>query len=327
MSKIMVAAAVLAAALLGALGAGAGNGTPVNRSANALTLAVIGDTPYGAGQIEAFPSFLAAIDADPKVDLVLHLGDIKNGSSLCTDAYFESIKQQVDTLKDPFVFTPGDNEWTDCHRANNGGYLPTERLAKLRATFYPEPGVSGGGRKQQLLSQPGYPENQLWVRSRVAFSAVHVVGSNNGLAPWFGAAETPAQRAERLQEYDARLAADLAWLDRSFALAKEEGALGVVLAMQADMWDGARLDGFDPIVERIAELAAAFAKPVLLLQGDSHTYTVDRPLAGGSPAHGVTVAAPNVTRIVIEGANTSEWLRLTIDPRAGELFAWERVAA
>jgi len=327
MRRIVVAAAVLAAVLGGALGAGAGNGTPVARSANALTVAVIGDTPYGAAQFGTFPQLLGAIDADPKVDLVLHLGDIKNGSSLCTDAYFEAIKAQVDTLKDPFVFTPGDNEWTDCHRANNGSYLPTERLAKLRATFYPEAGVSGGGRKKQVFSQPSYPENQLWLQSRVAFGVVHVVGSNNDLAPWFGAAETAAQRTERLAEYEARLAADLAWLDRTFALAEEEAALGVVLAMQADMWDGAPLNGFDPIVERIAELAASFGKPVLLLAGDSHTYTVDTPLAGGSPAHGVTVSAPNVTRIVVEGQNTSEWLRLTIDPRADELFTWERVAA
>jgi len=33
-----------------------------------------------------------------------------------------------------------------------------------------------------------------------------------------------------------------------------------------------------------------------------------------------------VTRIVVEGETTSEWLRLTIDPRV-ELFAWERVTA
>lgn len=325
MSRIVVAAAVLAAALGGALGAGAGNGSPIARSANVLTLAVIGDTPYGAEQFEVFPQLLGAIDSDPKVDLVLHLGDIKNGSSVCSDAYFEAIKANMDTLKDPFVFTPGDNEWTDCHRANNGAYLPTERLAKLRRTFYPEPGVSGGGRKKHVLSQPGYPENQLWFQSRVAFSALHVVGSNNGLAPWFGVAETAAQRAERLAEYQARLAADLAWLDRTFALARAEGALGVVLAMQADMWDGAPLDGFNPIVQRLAELSASFGKPVLLLEGDSHSYSVDTPLAGGSPAHGVTVSAPNVTRVIVEGANTSEWLRLTIDPRAASLFAWERV--
>lgn len=326
MRRIVVTVAVLAATFGGALGAGAGNGTPVDRSANALTVAVIGDTPYGSAQFVSFPALLGAIDADPKVDLVLHLGDIKNGSSLCTDAYFEAIKAEVDTLEDPFVFTPGDNEWTDCHRANNGSYVPTERLAKLRATFYPEAGVSGGGRKKQVLIQPGYPENQLWFQSRVAFGVVHVVGSNNDLAPWFGAAETPAQRAARLAEYEGRLAADLAWLDETFALAEDEAALGVVVAMQADMWDGAPLDGFDPIAARIAELAASFGKPVLLLEGDSHTYTVDTPLAGGSPVHGVTVSAPNVTRIVVEGQNTSEWLRLTIDPRADELFTWERVS-
>ena len=32
-------------------------------------------------------------------------------------------------VADPVVYTPGDNEWTDCHRASAGGYLPTERLA------------------------------------------------------------------------------------------------------------------------------------------------------------------------------------------------------
>ena len=35
------------------------------------------------------------------------------------------------------IYVPGDNEWTDCHRANNGGYDPLERLAFLRAMFYP----------------------------------------------------------------------------------------------------------------------------------------------------------------------------------------------
>ena len=34
-------------------------------------------------------------------------------------------------------YTPGDNEWTDCHRPAAGGYVPTERLARLRAAVLP----------------------------------------------------------------------------------------------------------------------------------------------------------------------------------------------
>ena len=56
------------------------------------------------------------------VSLVMHLGDIKNGSSVCSTEYFEQIRNDFDGFEDPFVYTPGDNEWTDCHRANNGAY-------------------------------------------------------------------------------------------------------------------------------------------------------------------------------------------------------------
>jgi hypothetical protein len=97
---------------------------------------------------------------------------------------------------------------------------------------------------------------------------VHVVGSNNDLGPWFGAAETPEQRAARLAEYEARIAADRAWLDRAFAFAAEKDARGVAVAMRADIWDGTNVGGFNAIVQRLAERAQTFEEPVLLLEGD-----------------------------------------------------------
>ncbi|MFP5364501.1 MAG: metallophosphoesterase [Thermoleophilia bacterium] len=298
----------------------AAGGNPVNGgSSNPLTLAVIGDTPYGPEQIERFPGLVADVNDDPRVRLVLHLGDVKSGSSRCSDERLRLSRDLYDTFEDPFVLTPGDNDWTDCHRAAAGGYLPTERLQALREIFYPQPGRTLGGRPQRVLTQadePGFEafaENQLWMRSRVVFCAVHVVGSSNGLAPWFGAAETEQQRSLRLQEYEARLAADLAWLDRTFATARRQDARGVLVAMQADTF--ARSDaGFVEILDRITELAARFDGPVLLLQGDSHSYLVDRPLPD----------APNLTRIVVEGENADEWLRLSVEPRAEQLFSWTR---
>lgn len=44
----------------------------------------------------------------------------------------------------PLVYTPGDNEWTDCHRVNNGAYDPLDRLAAVRKTFFPRPGFTLG---------------------------------------------------------------------------------------------------------------------------------------------------------------------------------------
>jgi hypothetical protein len=308
MRRLLIASAT--ALVLATSGAAvAGNGTPVNDSANALTVAVIGDTPYGPEQLAQFPALVDDVNADPKVDLVVHLGDIKSGSTVCSDEYFATMSSNFGAFKDPLVYTPGDNEWTDCHRTNNGGYDPLERLAKIRSVFFSDPGVSLGG--------SGYPEDQLWLQSQVVFSVVHVVGSNNSRSAWTPPLETPANAARRTAEADAREAAALAWIDETFDLAEAQDAAGVVLGMQADTFIGSNetAPAFKAIVDRIGERAADFGRPVLLLQGDTHVFTVDQPY----------VAAPNLTRIVVQGETASEWLRLTIDPRADRLFAWDRI--
>src|SRR5262245_1958327 len=169
-------------------------GNPINTgSANPFTLAVIGDIPYGAQKLVDFPKLIALMNGDPKVDLAVHLGDIKAGSSSpCTDEYFATIRGLFDTFKDPLVYTPGDNEWTDCHVAskNNGLYTPTERLQAVRTLFFPVPGQTLGGRKKQVLTQAddransAYVENTMFMESRVVFAALNITGSNNDLASW-----------------------------------------------------------------------------------------------------------------------------------------------
>jgi endonuclease/exonuclease/phosphatase family metal-dependent hydrolase len=275
-------------------------------SRDARTLAIIGDTPYGDEQEAAFPQLVAEVDDDPDVGAVVHLGDIKNGSSTCDDERFLRLRDLYGTFDDPFLYTPGDNEWTDCHRPAAGGYVPTERLARLRELFYPEDELP------VTTQRAPFVENQRWSDAGVVYALVHAVGSDNGLAPWFGGAETPAQRQERLAEVAAREAAALEWIDRAFADARRRHARGVVIGMQADTFAGST--AFDRINDRLEERAREFGRPVLLLQGDTHVYKTDRPLAG----------APNLTRVVVEGETASEWLRLTVDPRTREVFSWTR---
>ena len=308
-----------AAALVVSLSAAAGNGTPINAgSANPLTLAVIGDLPYSPAQFQAFPSWVDEINGDPKVDAVVHLGDIKSGGTECSDSYYASILGFFESFKDPVVYTPGDNEWTDCHRPTNGPYDPLERLAKLRQTFFADPGVTLGGRKQQVLAQSGYPENVLWMQSKAVFSALHVVGSRNSLANWTGQA---APTAAQLAEANARIAATIDRVDETFDVAEENGARGVVLMMQADTFFASNETdpAFSGILDRIEDRAAAFGGPVLLFQGDTHQFVLDQPFAG-----------QNVTRIVVKGSSDpppgDEWLRLVVDPGSSQFFTWERVS-
>ncbi|MGI8686035.1 MAG: metallophosphoesterase [Acidimicrobiales bacterium] len=310
-----MAATTLAVALTSlAAPAGAGGGTTVDRSAKPVTVAVIGDVPYGTAQEATFGDLIGAVNDDPKVRAVIHVGDIKSGSTTCTDERFAAVEAAFKTFEDPLVYTPGDNEWTDCHRANNGAYNPLERLAAVRARFFAEPGTTLGRRSRRVDSQSALAENVRWVESRVAFATVHVIGSDNGLAPWTGlglTAPTPAQGAE----VAARVAAGVDWIDETFDEAEEGGLDGVVLGMQADTWAPAPSGAQQAIVERIAARSAAFDGQVLILQGDSHVFTADHPLA-----------LDNVTRIVVHGEMLPfEYLRLTIDHRQPELFSWERV--
>jgi hypothetical protein len=308
-------------------------------AARPITLALIGDVPYGADQDSptAVPKLIASINADPDVTVAVHLGDIKNGASRCSSAYFRKIQAQFQTFADPLVYTPGDNEWTDCHKASAGVYLPTERLERVREIFYPEPGYTLGANRLQVVPQSldpdfgRYVENVRWEQDGIVFGTVHTVGSNNGRAVWFDGAETPQQTATRLAEVADRTRAALAWMDVLFDRAAEIDAAAVVIGSQADPWDptsiarGWPLDGFDPLVAHLASRSAAYGKPVFWLAGDSHVFKVDRPLAEGSPLHGVTTEAPNVTRVIVQGETAAEWLRVRIVPAKLAQLTWERI--
>ncbi|HWH94331.1 MAG TPA: esterase-like activity of phytase family protein [Baekduia sp.] len=300
------------------------------------TYAVIGDTPYGAAQIANFPNDVKAINADPDVQLVMHLGDIKDGSSRCDTSYFQQIRADFDAFSDPLVYTPGDNEWTDCHRANNGGYQPDERLSTVRSIFFDRPGHTLGADKPVAHQLAPYVENVLWKDGSAVFGTVDVPGSNNDLAPWFGDLETDAQRQAQLQEYAGRLVADLRWVDRIFDVAQATRAKAVVIGIQADMWDPAaiaadQVSGFKPFVEQLAQRARRFHKPVLLLNGDSHLYETDFPLAdptaANSKIYGIDASVPNLRRLTVQGSTNQphEWLKLRVDPNSPAIFSWQNM--
>src|SRR5439155_24199725 len=91
-----------------------------------LTIAVYGDSPYGTSSTDTTqtfltPSFIGSINADSDVALVLHVGDIHSGKQFCTQAYDQLIYNLWLSFVGPLVYTPGDNEWTDCHKKGEGG--------------------------------------------------------------------------------------------------------------------------------------------------------------------------------------------------------------
>lgn len=300
------------------------------------SFALIGDVPYGAAVETKFDNVIANINAAPHVRFVLHTGDVKSGSERCDDSVLKKRFDQLQSFDDAVIVTPGDNDWTDCHRTNNGNYLPTERLAKFREIFYPVAGMTTGEQAFSVRSQAAmagfesYVENMMWSFKGTIMATVHVVGSNNGLDPWsqIDPADTYATpRADRVAEVQAREAAALAWIDEVFAQAATRKSAGVMIAMQANPnfelpATDIQRQGYNKLLERITRHAVAFGKPVLLAHGDSHYFRVDKPLVGPVKPSGNQLVE-NVTRVENFGAQNVHWVEVFVSPRDPNVFRIE----
>ncbi len=325
-----------------------------------VTVAVFGDWPYSSDLKKNAANLYNSVNNDPDVSLVIHVGDIHFGSMPCTGAglsplpagppaavptYNQDIFNIFQKFNAPFVYTPGDNEWTDCHKTKEGasGY-PLNELAAVRQLFFPAPGYTIGGVQKQVTSQARefdtdtpadaqFVENVMWTQANnIVFVTLNLPGSNNDGLPWSGGTGSPfLNEPARLQEVTQRNAANLRWLNRAFKLANNKKAAAVVIAVQADMWDpaalvpgGDGLNGYDGFVQALANQTVAFGRPVLLLNGDSHVYQEDRPLdptdrtgctdttttagcTGGVVLAPIhgTQAVPNLTRITVQGSTNT----------------------
>lgn len=287
---------------------------------------VIGDLPYGQAAIDALPGAIAAINADRDVSTVVHLGDIKNGSTPCSNEYFDFVRRSFDTFTDPLVYTPGDNEWADCHRPAMGAYDPLERLAAIRSTFFRRPSATLGRHPMRVTSQAQYglAENVRFERYGLAFAALHVVGSNDDLGPWNGVDSSVTRpNARQIAEQASRMRRTIQLMQETFAAARLRNDRAVVLLMQADMFaPGLSQQGstaFRPLVRELTRQAARFDGPVYLFNGDSHAYASDRPLAAGSrwlDFYRIPRSAGNLQRVTIDGAeNTGRgYLKVSVAP-------------
>lgn len=325
-------------------------------SDHAITIAVIGDWPYNQNLLDNAHLLIDSVNADTNVSHLIHVGDIHAGSMPCTSAdilppipesnpgYNQKVYFQFQQFDKPVIYTPGDNEWADCHKSKQlKSGNPLKELTSLRSLFFAKPGHTLGQEKK-VMSQaqyfdPAYPadakyvENVMWKQGKVAFVTLNIPGSNNDTLPWTGSFANPSAQNQEVAE---RTSADIRWLEAAFNMAKEKHARAVVISIQADMWDPAavsagELTNYTPIVQKLADLVQDFGGPVLLLNGDSHVYGSDKPLADPSSSTGIihhTQAVPNLTRITVQGSTTapSEWLRLTIDPSKSQPFSWTNVA-
>ena len=145
---------------------------------------------------------------------------------ICDDALYTRALGWFNSLKQPAMFVPGDNDWTDCDRPSNGGFNSLERLDHERSVFFSTSRSLGAKTmEQEVQSTPAVPrrrgptacvENRRWTLKGVTYATLNVQGSCNNLCD---TAPNPA-------EYAARNAANIAWLDETFDEATADGLGG-----------------------------------------------------------------------------------------------------
>jgi len=328
-----------------------------------------GDVPYSDLQATVgVPNMIADMNAQ-SLAFTVNDGDLKAGNATagsitptsCADAMYIQALNYMNQLKAPAMFTPGDNDWTDCDRPKNGAYNAVERLDYERSLFFADNYSQGMRRmRQQVQTAPlclnaaGQPaacvENRRWNVDEVTYVTLNIPGSCNNLC------DTTLDYALDQAEFAARNAANIAWLKDSFAVAKSSKSAAIMVISQAnpgwDRTDATRAplrdprtlaektqsivnnaivetdstnpDGYKDFLNALRDEVVAFRKPVSYVHGDSHYFRVDKPLLDATGKR-----LENFTRVetfgnnAANGNNDVHWLKVKVEPKSREVFSYQ----
>lgn len=312
-----------------------------NEVSPTMKFVALGDAPNSSEEYPLYKSLIKNINAI-KPSLVVHVGDTHN-RKVCSNKEIERIRGYMNDFAAPVLYTPGDNDWTDCGGARDGNFNSLERLNYLRQTYF-NSGKTLGAYPLSVFDQSraGYPENMRFIKNNIGFITVHVVGSKNNLI---------TSDLNSMKEFYARNEANLAWLEESFKAFNKADA--IVVALHANMFER-NFQSFRNIVLRINEdkklllssktyikliyrafkvvdrlglpyrdigknirnYSSELKIPVLLLHGDNHDHRIYQPFKKNYPyLHAIEVyGSPDVKAIEI-----------TVRPKSKQPFKVERV--
>ena len=277
---------------------------------------------------------------DAGVAFTVHDGDTKSGSTACRESIHDGTKAQMNGLRingaanpgftNPIVYTPGDNEWTDCHRASPTPGIQKLNLDLIRSKFFSAP-VSQGKTTMPLTQQPGYPENVRWRVGPVVYLTINQPGSNNNFCEL---PQTWPSFCNIDNEAVNRNAANMAWIKEGFRFADDRDAKAVIVVGQGDPvfftpqagGTFARVDsdpdygigGYADFLATMAEQTKRFDGQVVFVHGDTHSATFDHPMIDASGK-----ALPNFTRIQTAGKEDTHWVKMTVNPTGPVLLSFE----
>lgn len=298
-----------------------------------------GDMPYAkAKDQDKIPALLESINASD-IAFSIYDGDIKDGSSKCTDEIYADAIKMFNTLKTPTIYVPGDNEWTDCHRTNNGGLDPLERLSFIRKTMFAK--TESFGQTAMPLEHQGnsgekYVENTRFEKDGIMFLGLNMPGSNNNKI--LDDKECTNKSARTLEmcaagnaEHQERDAANIGFMKDTFQKARDQNAAGLVIVWQGDPGfdlpetedlnerDNPSYSGYTNFLNSLVSETENYKGQVLVVHGDTHFFKLDKPL------YSPTKVLPNLTRLQTFGSPSIHWVRVLVDPKSATVFTVDPV--
>ena len=253
---------------------------------NAQSIVILADTPYSNEEKEILQGpegMLYQLINKTKPSVVMHLGDFKAGGKSCTDKLLNEHKALLaQTYPGKVIFTPGDNDWTDCDRSSLFySFDELERLDFLIKLIYQTPPLLEEA-LPAIITQPEQIENKLWINDRLAISTLHIVGTSNGRA-YIGKSD----KKTAIKKVDKRDKFNLAWLKEIEDKSAEFDAL--IIGFQADIYQQKVLksglcdrstlkacDAFSAYRQAFQDLAKRIKKPVLISHGDTGDFCFEK---------------------------------------------------
>lgn len=266
---------------------------PVAAPEKLIRFAVIGDMPYSDNEYALLEHPDGAIARAIKAlnpSVLIHVGDFKLARSSCTNELFKDRYRQIAHLNPhKTIYTPGDNDWTDCDRLTfnlTGRYDELERLAYLRQLFFQQDELQLARDIPGLIRQQGFSENARWKIDQVMFATLHLPGTNNGRAQIHR-----SHRDDALNAADDRDKFNEEWLLQIFDTAESLPTIqAIVIAFHADIYEyendnkpactleiRSDCNGYHTIRKLINHKTLQFRKPVLVVHGDSLPYCLQQP--------------------------------------------------
>ena len=253
--------------LLGARAWGAGDATGGSRSIEAnetIIFSVTGDIPYSNSEVTVFQEQVDEHNLFSPSELLFHVGDIKSGSESCSESRYRTVADILKSSDVPAYIVPGDNETTDCSSPSTGMTYWNRYFLDLELNW---PCSSSTSR------QSGRRENFAFVKKGILFVGINLVGGSN---------------SSTIMQNDA------SWVSQQLQQ-QVANVRGAVIVAQAGP-GGNRSTFFTPFVSA----AKTFAKPILFIHGDGHSWIKDKPFS-----------ASNVTRVQVEAGGNEIPVQVT----------------